>query len=267
MIERLQTILKEAEEAILNASDLKAVDDARVKYLGKSGVLTEVLKGLNQISAEMRPRVGKASNDVKNRISELLEKKKEEVEDRSGSPVLSGWDPTLPGREISWGKTHPLTSVQKEISEIFKELGFDVAEGPDVESDYYNFLALNFSPDHPARDAQDTFYVKNEILMRTHTSPIQVRIMEKDKPPFKFIAPGRVYRNEAIDATHHHIFHQIEGFLVDEGINFSNLKGILDIFIKKFFGDSMRRNAMSRSFSWDISAACYDALYRKALSA
>jgi phenylalanyl-tRNA synthetase alpha chain len=207
--------------------------------LGKNGLITEALKNLQQVPAEDRPRIGKASNDVKNRIAESLESKKNELEGGAGSEAPKDWDPTLPGHKLSAGKIHPLTAVQKEISAIFKGMGFDIAEGPDVESDYYNFLALNFPPDHPARDAQDTFYVKEKVL-RTHTSPIQVRVMERNKPPFKFIAPGRVYRNEAIDATHHHIFHQVEGFLVDEGVQFGHLKGTLDVFIKKFFGETVR---------------------------
>ncbi|HTA76435.1 MAG TPA: phenylalanine--tRNA ligase subunit alpha [bacterium] len=239
MIERLQTLLKTAEESILGAADLKVIDEIRVKYLGKSGELTEILKGLSQVSAEDRPKVGKVSNEIKNKIAELLDQKREDLESKSSQAVIPGWDPTLPGRKLDMGKMHPLVAVQKEIAEIFKNLGFDIAEGPDLETDYYNFLALNFPPDHPARDAQDTFYVKNKVL-RTHTSPIQVREMEKRKPPFKFIAPGRVYRNEAIDATHHHIFHQVEGFLVDEGVQFSHLKGVLDVFIKKFFGADVK---------------------------
>jgi phenylalanyl-tRNA synthetase alpha chain len=239
VIDQLQTILETATSAILQAVDLQTIEDLRVKYLGKSGELTGILKGLNQLSAEERPQVGKISNEVKNKIAELLDQKKEELDSKSSQSAIPGWDPTLPGRKFAAGKMHPLVKVQKEIAEIFRNLGFDVAEGPDLETDYYNFLALNFPPDHPARDAQDTFYVKNKVL-RTHTSPIQVREMEKRQPPFKFIAPGRVYRNEAIDATHHHIFHQVEGFLVDEGIQFSHLKGVLDVFIKKFFGAEVK---------------------------
>lgn len=240
MIERLEALLKEAEQSIPSAADLKTVEESRVKYLGKSGLVTEILKGLSQVPAEMRPQIGKVSNEVKNRIARLLEEKKEELESKGSSDLPAGWDPTLPGRTLPAGKMHPLTSVQKEICEIFRSFGFDLAEGPDVETDYYNFLALNFPPDHPARDAQDTFYLQNEVLMRTHTSPIQIRVMEKQKPPFKFVAPGRVYRNEAIDATHHHIFHQVEGFLVDEGVHFGHLKGILDSFIKKLFGSKVQ---------------------------
>ena len=240
MIDRLEAIQKEAHEAVQTAGDLKTLEDLRVKYLGKSGLVTEILKGLGQVPAETRPQVGKACNEMKNKITLQLDLKREELEGKGSVVTPREWDPTLPGRVTPLGKTHPLTAVQKEICDIFKGFGFDLAEGPDVESDYYNFLALNFPPDHPARDAQDTFYLGRDVLMRTHTSPIQIHVMEKFKPPHKFVAPGRVYRHEAIDATHHHLFHQVEGFLVDEGIHFGHLKGILDSFIKKFFGPRIK---------------------------
>ncbi len=239
MIERLELLLKEAQQAIQSAGNARALEEVRVKYLGKSGLVTEVLKGLSQIAPETRPQVGKASNDVKNRITELLELKQEGFESKGGSELPLGWDPTLPGRRQPMGKMHPLTRVQQEICGIFKSFGFDQVEGSDVETDYYNFQALNVPPDHPARDAQDTFYLQKGLLLRTHMSPIQVRVMEKLKPPFKFVAPGKVYRHEAIDATHHHIFHQVEGVLVDKGIHFGHLKGILDNWVKKFFGSKV----------------------------
>ena len=240
MLEQLNDLLKQAEQSIGAVSDAKSLEELRVKYLGKSGLVTDLLKALQQLPPEEKPKAGKACNEVKNHIAELLDGKKEEFESGGTADLPPGWDPTLPGRRLPMGKSHPLALVQEEICDIFKGFGFDLSTGPDVETDYYNFLALNFPPDHPARDAQDTFYLGEEILMRTHTSPIQIRVMENSKPPFKFIAPGRVYRNEAVDATHHHIFHQVEGFLVDEGINFGHLKGILDSFIKKFFGSKVK---------------------------
>lgn len=239
MIDQLNAILKDAEGAITKASDLKNLEELRVKYLGKSGAVTEMMKGLGQVPADQKPQIGKVSNEVKNKIAALLDQKVQEMEAKAEQVAPAGWDPTLPGRRLAAGGIHPLTAVQKDIADIFRGLGFDIAEGPDLETDYYNFLALNFPPDHPARDAQDTFYVKDRVL-RTHTSPIQVRQMENKKPPFKFIAPGRVYRNESIDATHHHIFHQVEGFLVDEGVQFSHLKGILNVFFQKFFGNEIK---------------------------
>lgn len=239
MIERLELLLKEAEQAIQNAGDSKALEETRVKYLGKNGLVTDILKGLNQVAPEMRPQVGKASNDVKNRIAELLENKKEEFESKGGSELPQGWDSTLPGRQTPMGKMHPLTRVQHEICDIFKSFGFDQVEGPDVETDYYNFRGLNFPLDHPARDAHDTFYLSDELLLRTHTTTLQVHVMENHPPPLKIVAPGKVYRNEAVDATHHHIFHQVDGFLVAEGVHFGHLKGILDNWVKKFFGSKV----------------------------
>jgi phenylalanyl-tRNA synthetase alpha chain len=240
VIDRLETLLKESELSIREAGNPQKLEELRVKYLGKSGALTEFLKGLGQAPADQRPQLGKACNEAKNRIAEWLEKKKEAFESQNEAQAPEGWDPTLPGRRLPAGKLHPLTAVQKEICDIFKSFGFDLVEGTDIETDYYNFLALNFPPDHPARDAQDTFYLPGDRLMRTHTTPIQVHIMEKLKPPFKVVTPGRVYRNEAVDATHHHIFHQVDGFLVDKGIHFGHLKGILDAFIKKLYGTSVQ---------------------------
>jgi len=239
VIERLELLLKEAETSIQNASDSKVLEETRVKYLGKSGLVTEALKGLGQVAPEMRPQVGKVSNEVKNRIAELLEQKKEEFESKGGASLPVGWDPSLPGRQSSLGKMHPLTRVQQEICDIFRSFGFDQVEGPDVETDYYNFRGLNFPLDHPARDAHDTFYLSDELLLRTHTTTLQVHVMEKHQPPLKVVAPGKVYRNEAVDATHHHIFHQVDGFLVAEGVHFGHLKGILDSWVKKFFGSKV----------------------------
>ncbi len=240
MKERLDSLLKEAQEGVKNAARPEAVEEIRVKYLGKKGLVTELLKSLGQIAAPERPAAGKAINDLKIAITGLLDSRKEELEDQGSRAGIPGFDPTLPGRFVPLGTVHPLTAVQDEICRIFRNYGFSVAVGPDVETDYYNFLALNFPPDHPARDAQDTFYLSGEYLLRTHTSPVQVRTMENATPPFKFVAPGRVYRHEAIDATHHHIFHQVEGFLVDEGVTFAHLKGVLDAFVKELFGPEIR---------------------------
>ena len=238
MIDRLQALLKEAENAIPQASDLKSVEEFRVKYLGKSGQVTEILKGLGQVPADQKPQIGKVSNEVKNRIAELIDQKKEQLESKE-TRLPEGWDPTLPGRSFEMGKGHPLMRVQQEICDIFKSFGFDQVEGTDFESDYYNFKGLNFPEDHPARDSHDTFYLGQDLLLRTHTTTLQVHVMEDFKPPFKVVAPGRVYRNEAVDATHHHIFHQVDGFLVAEGIHFGHLKGVLDNWVKKFFGSKI----------------------------
>lgn len=238
MIDRLKALLKEAETSIPQAVDLKSVEEFRVKYLGKSGQVTEILKGLGQVPADQKPQIGKVSNEVKNRIAELIDQKKEQLESKE-TRLPEGWDPTLPGRSFEMGKGHPLMRVQQEICDIFKSFGFDQVEGTDFESDYYNFKGLNFPEDHPARDSHDTFYLGQDLLLRTHTTTLQVHVMEDFKPPFKVVAPGRVYRNEAVDATHHHIFHQVDGFLVAEGIHFGHLKGVLDNWVKKFFGSKI----------------------------
>jgi len=233
--DQLKDLLGEAEKSIGSASDLRTLEDLRVKYLGKNGLLTEFLRSISKLPESERPEAGRACNEAKNKIAALLGAKIGGLEDRDHS-APAGWDSTLPGRALPWGKTHPLVSVQKGICEIFAGLGFQTVNGPDVETDYYNFQSLNFHLGHPARDAHDTFYMDGGFLLRTHTTPVQVRVMESHKPPFNIVAPGRVYRNEAVDATHHHVFHQVDGFLVDKDVHFGHLKGILDAFAKKFFG-------------------------------
>jgi len=228
-------MLGEAEQAIAAAGELKLLEDLRVKYLGKSGHLTEYLRSISKLPEAERPEAGKACNEVKNKIASLLDRRKEGLEDRTAE-APPGWDSTLPGRGIPPGKPHPLVAVQKGICDIFGGMGFQTVTGPDIETDFYNFQSLNFPLGHPARDAHDTFYLEGGFLLRTHTTPVQVRVMERHKPPFNIVTPGRVYRNEAVDATHHHIFHQVDGFMVDKDVHFGHLKGILDAFAKKFFG-------------------------------
>ncbi len=239
MSEQLTRLLGEAEKAIETAPELKTLEELRVKYLGKSGHLTEYLRSISKLPESERPEAGKACNEVKNKIGALLDRKKEGLEDR-GVAVPPGWDSTLPGRGTAPGKLHPLVAVQKGICDIFGSLGFQTVTGPDIETDFYNFQSLNFPLGHPARDAHDTFYLDGGFLLRTHTTPVQVRVMENHKPPFNIVTPGRVYRNEAVDATHHHIFHQVDGFLVDKDVHFGHLKGILDAFAKKFFGPKIQ---------------------------
>jgi len=208
----------------------------RIKYLGKKGLITSKLKALSTISPELRPAYGKVVNEVKvyieeeiNRIESLL--KKEEHKKRIVSEAV---DITLPGKFTPFGREHPINKVLSEITVIFVSMGFEVEEGPDVELDYYNFEALNMPKDHPAREMQDTFYISEDIVLRTHTSPVQIRVMEKRKPPLKIIAPGKVYRCDA-DISHTPMFHQVEGFMVDTDVAFSDLKGLLESFIHSFF--------------------------------
>jgi phenylalanyl-tRNA synthetase alpha chain len=219
-----------------SATSLARLRQLRIKYLGKKGLVTSKLKSLSTISPELRPEYGKAINEVKgyieeeiNRIESLL--RKEEHKERTVSEAI---DITLPGKFTPFGREHPVSKVLSEITRIFVSMGFEVEEGPEVELDYYNFEALNMPKDHSARDMQDTFYISDDVVLRTHTSPVQIRVMEKKKPPLKIIAPGKVYRCDA-DISHTPMFHQVEGFMVDTDISFSDLKGVLESFIHSFF--------------------------------
>lgn len=240
MREQLEGIRKEAGLVIEQAEGLEVLNDIRVKFLGKKGKLTEILRGMGALSAEERPLIGQVANEVRSFIEEALEQKVAIVKEQEKNLKLQTEkiDVTLPGRPMYLGKKHPLTTITEEIKEIFIGLGFEIAEGPEVELDYYNFEALNLPPDHPARDMQDSFYITPETLLRTHTSPTQPRTMEKRAPqvPLKVIAPGKVYRRDD-DATHSPMFHQVEGFAIDEKITFSDLKGILLAFAKQMFGE------------------------------
>ena len=213
---QLEAIEKKAFEELTAAQDLKDLDAVRVKYLGKKGELTAILKQMGKLSAEERPVIGQLANQVRAQIEERLEETKTNLEahlldQRLATETL---DVTMPGKRSVLGKKHPITIVLDELKEIFIGMGFDVAQGPEVELDYYNFEALNIPKDHPARDTQDTFYINDNVVLRTQTSPIQIRVMEKQKPPIRIIAPGRVYRSDALDATHSPLFHQVEGCLL-----------------------------------------------------
>jgi phenylalanyl-tRNA synthetase alpha chain len=226
------SFLKESK----SASSLSELQHLRVKYLGKKGLVTSKLKNLSTISPELRPAYGKAVNEVKVYIEEEIERiesllKKEDHKKRILSEAI---DITLPGKFTPFGREHPINKILSEITAIFVSMGFEVEEGPEVELDYYNFEALNMPKDHPARDMQDTFYISDDIVLRTHTSPVQIRVMEKRKPPLKIIAPGKVYRCDA-DISHTPMFHQVEGFMVDNDIAFSDLKGVLELFIHSIF--------------------------------
>ena len=215
----------------------EALQAFRVKYLGKKGELTAVMKGVGALPPEERPRLGQVVNSIRDLLDERLDAAQIEIRNRVTAERLQSerLDVSLPGRQYPRGTKHPVTLVIEEVSEIFAGLGFQVAEGPEVELDYYNFEALNFPKDHPARDMQDTFFVENNLLLRTHTSPVQIRTMLKHAPPVRVIAPGTVYRCDS-DATHSPMFHQIEGFMVDKRITFADLKGILTIFVTQYFG-------------------------------
>lgn len=228
-----QTFLEELK-SVKNLADLANI---KVKYLGKKGIITSELKSLSKVPPEERPSYGKKINEIKQFIeTELdLQESRLKQEELKKQLLSESLDITLNGKFIPFGKEHPINKVLSEVTDIFVKMGFSVEEGPEVELDYYNFEALNIPKDHPARDMQDTFYISDDIVLRTHTSPVQVRVMEKRKPPVRFIAPGKVYRCDA-DITHTPMFHQLEGLMVDRGITFSNLKGVLVAFLHQMFG-------------------------------
>jgi len=237
MREKLEALLTDAVAELSQVSTEDGLQELRVKYLGKKGELTAVMKGLGALSPEERPVIGQVVNTVKGELEAKIESAGLKIrEDIKAEKLRSERvDVTLPGRRRPIGARHPITLVIEEITAIFAGLGFLVAEGPEIEHDFYNFEALNFPKDHPARDMQDTFFISDTVLLRTHTSPVQIRTMLKQAPPVRIIAPGTVYRCDS-DATHSPMFHQIEGLMVDKGVTFGDLKGILTIFINQLFG-------------------------------
>ena len=235
--ERLLALEREAAEAIQGEEEVSGLEALRVKYLGRKGLLTQLLRSLKEVPQQERPRLGQLANSVKASLEKRLEEAKERALLRERERALRSEtvDVTLPGAPLLRGRFHPISQVMDEIIEIFTSMGFQVAEGPEVEWDYYNFEALNIPKDHPARDMHDTFYFSSEMLLRTHTSPVQVRVMQRQRPPIQVISPGVVYRRDS-DISHTPMFHQVEGLLVDEGVSFSHLKGTLGFFVKEFFG-------------------------------
>jgi phenylalanyl-tRNA synthetase alpha chain len=239
MEQELQSLKQQALVELSKVDNMDALNELRVKYLGKKGSLTSALKGMGALSAEERPRIGQIVNDIRAEIEAILQTKSEGYKQAELARKLASEkiDVTLPGRKVNVGHQHPLTVTLGRIKEIFMRMGFAIAEGPEVEQDYYNFEALNLPKDHPARDMQDSFYITEEFLMRTHTSPVQVRTMQAAAPnqPIRIIAPGKVYRRD-YDATHSPMFHQVEGLVIDKNISFSDLKGTLELFIHEIFG-------------------------------
>ena len=234
-IQELQEAALKEIQAAAKAEDLERL---RVKYLGRKGALTQILRSLGQLDPEARRLLGREANTVKQALEEALTKALDDIKTaarRAAGPLI---DVTLPGRRLPQGRLHPLTQINREVCDIFLHLGFETVEGPEVELDYYNFEALNIPPDHPARDMQDTFYFNDKVLLRTHTSPMQIRVMEKRQPPVRVIAPGRVYRRDS-DLTHTPMFHQVEGLLVDKGVTFADLKGVLTAFVHQMFGEEV----------------------------
>ena len=236
-MEKLETIVQEALKSFAGIDDAAQLEQAKARYLGKSGVLTEQLKGLGKLPAGERPAMGALINSAKEQIETALVARRDKIQAQKleGQLAQEALDVTLPGRGSGVGGLHPVTRTLERIEELFHSLGFEVADGPEIETDYYNFTALNQPENHPARSMHDTFYVDDgKCLLRTHTSPIQIRYMETHQPPIKIIAPGRVYRVDS-DATHSPMFHQIEGLWIDEHVSFADLKGVVADFLRRFF--------------------------------
>lgn len=239
MKEQLEAIRQKALNELENAASIHDIEAVRIKFLGKKGELTGILKQMGKLSAEERPVVGQLANVIRSEIEAKIEEDSKAIAQKLQAEKLKAEkiDVTLPGKAKVLGSRHPLTVVLDDIKDIFIGMGFDIVDGPEVEKDYYNFEALNIPKDHPARDTQDTFYINENIVLRTQTSPVQVRVMEKQQPPIRIISPGRVFRSDAVDATHSPLFHQIEGLVVDKGVSFADLKGTLEIFIKQLYGE------------------------------
>lgn len=255
----LDATLKHASTEIETCADLAALDEHRVHYLGKKGILTELAKSINQAPVEERPRMGQQINQVKNAIQDLIEKRFQllqvaEVEKKLASEAI---DITLPGRGHSLGHLHPIAITRQRIESIFSRLGFAIVEGPEIEDDYHNFEALNIPKNHPARAMQDTFYCENNLLLRTHMSPVQIRTMENHKPPLRMIAPGRVYRRD-FDITHTPMFHQVEGLYIDKDVTFANMKFVLQEFLNAFFEKSIPVRLRSSYFPFTEPSAELD---------
>ncbi len=264
MKEKLIAIERAAREQLKKVSAAEELEQLRIRLLGKKGELTAVLRGMGQLDAAERPVIGQVANEVRAAIENLLDEKKQQLDEamRQRRFAAETLDVTLPGHVHMCGKRHPLAQVEEELCEIFRTMGFDIAEGPEVETDYYNFQALNTPPNHPARDTQDTFYITENILLRSQTSSVQARVMEKTKPPIRIVSPGRVYRSDAVDATHSPMFHQLEGLVVDRDITMGDLKGTLEIFAKRMFGEETKIRFRPHHFpftepSAEVDISCF----------
>lgn len=255
-INQVRSLNVKFQKEIALCSDLSAIEQVRIKYLSKKGLLNQYFSLLGKVSSQDRPVFGKELNEVRNRLTTLyndsiasfteIDKKKERI------------DISLPGTEPFSSGKHPITQILEEIKEIFSFMGFEIADGPEIENDYYNFEALNIPEDHPAKEMHDTFYLENGLLLRTHTSPVQIRVMESKPPPIRMIAPGRCYRKDTPDASHSPFFHQVEGLCVDEGISFADLKGVISVFAKKMFGGKIKIRFRPSYFPFTEPSAEYD---------
>ena len=234
-LDSLEEIRSRALSEIEEAASPEVLEGIKVRLVGRKGLLTSILKSIGKLPPEERPLVGKRANEIKQELLGRIEEREKALASGEVEARIEGLDPTLPGRSLPQGSLHPITQVMEEVCSIFEAMGFRIAQGPEIELDFYNFEALNIPADHPARDMQDTFYIDQKRLLRTHTSPIQVRTMEAMEPPLRIIAPGKVYRCDS-DVTHTPMFHQVEGLMVDRDVRFSDLKGVLTVFIHEIFG-------------------------------
>ena len=242
MKEKIASIKEKSIKEISNSKDLKELNELRVKYLGKKGELTLILRGMGGLSPEERPVIGSLVNELREEIENLIQSKEKEFKNQELLKRLENEtiDVTEPSRKVNLGSLHPITKIIEEVEDIFLGMGYEIADGPEVEKAIYNFDKLNTPPDHPARDIQDTFYITDDIILRSQTSSVQARVMENQKPPIKIICPGAVYRSDSVDATHSPVFHQIEGLVVDKHISMADLKGTLEMFAKKCLGENTK---------------------------
>ena len=265
MKEQLEKIEQLAKQELSSCDDIKALENLKIKFLGKKGELTAILKQMGKLTAEERPVIGQLANkvreDIENAVSERVSALKSELAAKKMKEETL--DVTLPGKTPEIGRLHPLTVVMNEVKEIFLGMGFEVVDGPEVETDHYCFEALNMPKHHPARDTQDTFYINENVLLRTQTSSVQIRTMENRKPPIRIISPGRVYRSDAIDATHSPIFHQIEGLVIDKGVTLADLYGTLELLMKKLYGNDAKIRLRPHHFPYtepsaEVDLACFN---------
>jgi len=256
MIDTIQNLEKEFKAAIQNAKDGQVLEEVRIQYLGRKGCIADLFKNLGTIAPEKRKEVGKKLNDLKESVQNTIDKHRQAFDSPGQKSMFL--DTTLPGNPTPVGRYHPMTLVLREIKSCFQKMGFSVAQGPEVETEYYNFEALNIPKGHPAREMQDTLFVDEDVVLRTHTSPVQIHVMENQQPPVRIIAPGRCYRRDTPDATHSPFFHQVEGLCVDEGVTFSDLKGVILNFAQSMFGSDVKIRFRPSFFPFTEPSAEYD---------
>ncbi len=266
MITQLNKILESAKNEIQKAGSIHELQQLKSRFLGKKSEIMNFMKKLGNLPREERPAFGKAVNEIKMKISQILDDRDQKIQDQlyEKSKSAESIDFTMPGRKREKGSLHPITKVWQELEDIFISMGFEIAEGPDIEDEFHNFDALNTPPDHPARNLSDTFYIEDDVLLRTQTSTVQIRIMYQHKPPIKIISPGSCYRNES-DASHSPMFHQVEALVVDEGINFADLRDVLNVFVKKMFGEKIESRFRPHFFPFTEPSAEIDIICLKCL--